>query len=493
MKVVYFNKKIRLLFWMRRNPPLSSETASLSNGGSSKTPSTPTSASLDTPSIPRKNIFRPNFINTPESPMFTTADKERIHKQKSDYQVEIAALTQRRNQLHVELKKTKANIVSQGELTFLKAETRNQASSSNSEEIKDLMNTFIETVRDISACQAQCSILEQRIREEAQHREQIVNESQEITSCLDFSELLPLSIKLPQNDYQSYNEKDKLEISRAQQKIKDIHSELTECEIATQVPNPKFKESALEIARSSEYQWQLKSVGTMTLRNEIQRLQRSVATSDSEIKKLQELIQNEQKKLSDIQIQQHKEEAEALSRFSHGKEEFAKNIQITDDEIKQIELKIQRASQSYDTIMDDLKKIDSQKNIFNFGDFNEDESNENYSNDNSNNNSNYIDNNQEDQQIIYDELIKKKNDICKEIDTLKLQVNKVKKKAKLKEQKFLTEIKKLKSKYQSYQLAMQKSCIQMNQLDSSSVTGEIQSLIDKIDNSLTELHSVINQ
>ena len=149
---------------MRRNPPLSSETTSSSNGGSSKTPSTPTSSSLDTPIIQKKINFRPNFLNTPESPMFTLADKEKIHKQKSDYQVEIAALTQRKNQLLVELKKIKANIVPQGELTFLKAETRNQASSSNSEEIKDLMNKFVEMVRDVSACQSQCSILEKKIK-----------------------------------------------------------------------------------------------------------------------------------------------------------------------------------------------------------------------------------------------------------------------------------------------------------------------------------------
>lgn len=472
---------------MRRNPPLSSETTSSSNGGSSKTPSTPTSSSLDTPIIQKKINFRPNFLNTPESPMFTLADKEKIHKQKSDYQVEIAALTQRKNQLLVELKKIKANIVPQGELTFLKAETRNQASSSNSEEIKDLMNKFVEMVRDVSACQAQCSILEKKIKEVAQQREQIVSESQDIVNCLDFSDLSPFFPKLPQYDFRSYNEKEKLEVARAQQKIKDIHSSLMDCEIIAQAPNPKYKESAFEIARSSEFQWQLKSVGTMTIRNELQRLQRSVATSDSEIKRLQEIIQEEHQKLSDMLLKKQKEEAEALSHFNQGKEEFAKNIQNADDEIQQINLQIQRASEAYDQIMDELKKIDSQKNNINFEESYEEEIDENYGSPEMNNIQ------QQDQQILYEQLIKEKNNLSTEVDNLKIRVNKVKKKAKLKEQKLLTDIRKLKSKYQSYKSIMQRSYIQVNQLDSSSVTGEIQTLIEKIDNSLTELHSVINQ
>lgn len=470
---------------MRRNPPLSSETASSSNGGSSKTSSTPTSSSLDTPIISKKINFRPNFLTTPESPMFTLADKAKIHKQKSDYQVEIAALTQRKNQLQVELKKIKANIVPQGELTFLKAETRNQASSSNSEEIKDLMNKFVEMVREVSACQAQCSILEKKIKEVAQRREQIVSESEDIVNCLDFSDLSPFFPKLPQLDCKAYNEKEKLDIARSQQKIKDIHSDLMDCEIIIQSPNPKYKESALEIARSSEFQWQLKSVGTMTIRNELQRLQRTVATSDSEIKKLQAVIQEENQKLSDIILEKQKEESEALSRFTHGKEEFAKSIQNSDDEINQINLKIQRASETYDQIMEDLSKIDSRRNILNYEQSYEEESNENESNIN--------DFQHQDQQLLYEQLRMKKNDLCKEVNNLKIQINKTKKKAKLKEKKILTDIQKLKTKYQSYKLIIQRSCIQVNQNDSSSVTGEIHSLIEKIDNSLTELHSVVNQ
>lgn len=467
---------------MRRNPPLSSETISSSNGGSSKSPSTPTYSSIETP-VRKKIIF-----NTPESPMFTTADKEKIHKQKSDYEVEIAALTQRRNQLRVELKKVRSNFVTQGELTFLKAETRNHASSSNSEEIKDLMNTFVEMVREISACQAQCSILEQKIKDVAKQRAQIVSESQDIVNCLDFSELKPFLPKLPQHNWSPHTEKEELEIQRAQQRLKGIQQELIECENTIQNPNPKYKESALEISRSSEYQWQLKSVGTIIIRNEIQRLQRAVATSDSEIKKLQAIIQEEQKKLSDTQLQQQKEEAEAFSRFTHGKEEFERNIQITDDEINQINLRIRSASESYDQIMEDLRKIDEQKNNVNINNNYDEEKSDGYDSDSSNDGLAM-----QNEQILYQQLIKTKHDLSQEVGNLRTQVNKAKKKAKLKESKILADIKKLKSKYQSYQTILQQSSIQMNQLDSSSVTDEIQSLIEKIDNSLTELHSVINQ
>ncbi|OHT12735.1 hypothetical protein TRFO_17365 [Tritrichomonas foetus] len=473
---------------MRNNPPLSSDPASSSRGGTSKTPSTPTSSSLETPVIPKTRHYMLNFMQTPESPMFSQADKEKIHKQKGELHVEIAALTQHRNQLRLELNKIKASIVSQGELTFLKAETRGQISSSNSSHLKELMNVFVDTIRDISASRATCSILEQKIKEESQRRTQIVEESQSVAGSLDFSDLSIFFPKLPQHECRPISKNEDQEIRRLLQKLQDIRKDTINCEGVIKASNPKHKETALEIARSAESQWQLKSVGTISLRNEIQRLQRAVATSDSQIRKLESAVESEHQKVAEAQMKQQKEESEALSNLNHGKEEFAKTMDIIEEEINQLNIRIKSSSQIYDNLMEELHQLDNQKKIIHT----------NLQNDNDDKNN---DNDDDDKIFDFDEapqsqnaidLQNKKQELQKEIENLKHQVNRQKKKAKIKETKMMSDIKKLQVRYKTCRATIQKSCVQISELDSGSVTGEIKSLIQKIDTSITDLQSVIN-
>ena len=474
---------------MRNNPPLSDTNSSSRGGTSNGTSTTPSTSTIETPVLPRVRKFFPNFAGTPETPIFSKEAKEIIHKQRRELNVQIMSLNQQKNLLQVELNKIKSNIVSQGELQFLKAETRSQISSSNSNHLKELMNNFIDIIRDVSAARATCSILEQKIKEESQRRAQIVGESQQISDAMDFTEFFLTFPKLSQNEIQKISKPEEQQMISLNQKLQEIWKDTISCEGVIKAANPKNKETALEIARSAESQWQLKSLGTIILRNEIQRLQRAATVSDSQLKKLENSIEDDHKKMSEAKLKNEKEEALALSNFNHNKEEFDKDLKNINDEITRLNNQIKISAKAYDTIIQDIKKFDEQPKHIDQDDDIDDDTLMNTDDDNEIFEFSEEKRNRENET---QQLYIKKQELIKEIESMKHQINKQKKKAKIRQNKLIDDIKKLQGKARTYSAYIKRSFSQLTEADSSSVSTEIQSLIEKIDSSLTDLHSVIN-
>lgn len=454
-------------------------------GGYSHTSSlTTTSSTISTPVTTKPNRYQPAFYNTPESPMFTTAVKEKIHRQNAEYQAKIISLREERDRLLKQSQAIKNNIISHDELTFLKAETRSEISLSNSEKLKELMNQYLDVIADISFYKARCSIFEENIKEESERRTQFIKDSNSIYQTLDFSDLTCSCPTIHKHHFDDTPQKIELEIPRMQQHLQSLKNDILDCYYTLKNENPKCREAALESARSAESQWQLKSLGTMMIRNEIQRLQHYLSNSESEIQKYEADIQNERDSMSNLVIEQQKEEAEALSNYNCRKNEFADNIKLNDQEIQKLSKQIELSSRYYDKIMNEIDTMSSQKNnqiipISNSESI--EENNETESDDYTYN----IDQN------TLNSLLQKKEQYTKEIEKLKHQLNKQKKKAKLKQNKLLVEIKNLQTKNRRCREIL--NDFQINQDDSDSLAGDIKSLIQKIDSSLTELHTVINE
>lgn len=468
---------------MSSSPPTDSETTSKNAKSYDTTPSS-TNYDYDSNQITPVSKHRRKYLSkinaTPESPLFTRQDQLNIHKQKADLEMEISTLQQRLKTLQIEAKKVKHNIVSQGELTFLKAETRSQISMVNSTQFSDLMNSFVETVREARAASAICTILEQKIREESAHRTQIINESNEIEATLDFSDL---GLEYPQlqvldtkiNNLASQN------TERSLSQLRDIQSQLIQL---TNQPksNPLQADAALEIVRAAESQWHLRSVGTIVVRNEIQNLQRYISENDAYIKKLENELSNCWNNLSEIQLKGQKGEASSSSQVEKSFKNNEKELINFDGQINDLIQKIRMTSQKYDYLCEEIQEL------------------EQYQGDSSQNTTtDYLEEEEEDS---FDEpeifefetnpiearLNQQKSLLLNDIEQLQTELSTTKKKYKHKEEKLKKQIKKLSNKYKSNKRLINDHAAIMNSMNSP-LGQNITSLIEKIESSIIDIKS----
>ena len=446
------------------------ETASSSERPTSDTPVSTSSSGSVTPMLRQKKkiLVDPAVFGSPESPLFSTDDHARIHKQRMKLEMEVATLNQRLLTLRHEANKVKENVVSQGELTVLKAETRLNLSQTNSIKLNDLINLFTETTRDVSAAAATCDTLEQMIEEETRHRDQFVEESALVADVLSFHEydlqlphLLSQKVK-PVSDYD-------VDAGRSEQKVKEIKNEMVSVESGANFTGMESS-AALEMARSTEAQWNLKSAGALSLRNEIQRLQQYLAEGELQARDIEKSNESERAKLDEFVTASGQDVTDMDTRFQQASEQWKSELEQLEDQRIHLRQRVNSAAASYDRICAEIDELESAERA----DIAETEEEEEEVSDEQNT----------------DVLAQQKATIQREISELNRKYKHTKRAVKRKESSLKASVRALNTRYHNLKEETQLLAGNLSQhSDSSYLQKEIASLIQKIDGSITELRS----
>jgi hypothetical protein len=399
---------------------------------------------------------------TPESPVITRDDQIRIHKQHTDLQMEVATLTQQLQTLHIEAQKVKAGLVSQGELTLLKANIRMNLSTSNSTRVNDLMAEFVETVRESSAISANCGILEQMIVDEANHRQQIVSEYTAIADTLSFADVticLPKIVRhdpaVPISDTDS---------KRNEHVLNETRSGILSLAVPRQAHDLE-PEAALEIARNAEAQWNLRSAGTYSLRNEIQRLQRAASEGEALLRKTQIARDAEEQKRTQAGLLSHQEEVEVEAAVRQASLELKRESEELDDELGQLKQRLNASAEQFDRLRRELLEIDQSRPLVLSQESSEEEDLFDFE-----------DATDEPNPV----LIRQKAVLKREVADLGEALKRDRRAAKHREAVLFAAIKKLKGRLKGNRT-------QIKIADDSPITDELHTLINRIDNSIVEL------
>ena len=450
------------------------ETSSYSDRPASDTPMSSSKSSSVTPMIrPRKNVLlNPALFASPESPLFPKEDQIRIHKRRTELEIEVAALKQRLATLRFEAQKVKGNLVTQGELTVLKAETRSSLSNENSVKLTDLMNSLTETMREVAAASAMCSTLEHMIEEEVQQREKQVAESQQIADVLSFFDCGMHLPQLPSRNF-TVDGRGDTDFARNSGKLAELRNQMMSVE-APRDNRDMESDAALQMARSAESQWHLKSVGTLALRNEIQRLQRCVADGESELRRMERVKNDETEKLSSFVAASNRDEGDIEAKLSQARVEFQQQMQQMEDELAQLKQRVNDSARSYDAICAEINDIEASEIQRTIAEAEEEEDEDECVMENPTN-----------------DLVARKSALQREVRDLQKKYKQTRRLAKRKQADLKATIRALNSRYCTLRDEKQRRAgtLLTEHTDSLHLQREIASLIDKIDSSITDLRS----
>ena len=405
--------------------------------------------------------------------------------------MDVIALEHRLKLLQNELDTMKKNVVSQGELTLLKAQTMTKIAENQITQRTHLIDDYVETMRRTRAAEATIAVLEQKIKEETDRRSCILEESSSVLSSLDLSDLSFKTPKVTGID-PNFDPSGKFELERVASHLQETHNTISSLE-NTRSSLPLQANVAKEMNKSFEREFCLKSIGTSSIRQEIQVNQKVIAELESIIRKMEVEYQKERDNFKQRKETMENEVVEYESQLSIASESFNQHLSQLDNEANNLKTRITDSVLIFDKIAEEtrLLTIEMQQNkTEDFEEIEEDE--KEYTEYNTKSEFSY---NYESVQYssINDDpevLEAKKKELIEEISEINDKIKDMKKKGLKRETIMKEEITALNERYKANKAILVQNNVSMERSSSSSgISKNLEMLISKIDDSLNELKS----
>lgn len=434
------------------------------------------------------------YYSTPS--LYTKEDQMNILRRKEKLKNDISQLRLKYKQLKSELKQIKKEKVSEGEMTFLQAETKEESSKNNFIQIQNLLKDLFEQIQSAAAAKAFVTVFDQKLKEEEKQRKYICDELNAISNLFDFSEY---QLKMPQvkqinKDLQnSLREKYGDEVRRLEKMNKEIR--ILSCPeqlSSTQV------DAANSVAKLTNLQCKLSTVGLQMLKADVNHLQKFCEEQEFSLRKSSIDVEYVRKKLKSIEIQGEQEESSRNAQLLSKKATYQQQLDSNDKEIDEIKNRIDETAFQYDEIMKSIDHLIEQKNSLQ----NQDDSKESLINED------FLIKIEEEEEELSDEeedifqidqseinsltekeilLKNEKQNLMNDVSKLQFQLKTTKNRLSAKENKKKLKIKKLFSKYsENKKIIMQEQKI-INDSSSSNIHDEITNVLSHIDESISQL------
>ena len=419
-----------------------------------------------------------------EQPLYSKEETDEVHKKRTSLEMEVQTLEQQLKARREQVKESKGKAVSPGELSMIKAEARESISESNSSQLSQIVNNFQDVIKKTCELAAQNYTLSQQIQEEEMDRLNRIDEYDIIESAFDFSDL---RAKVPRINSitKEIPKVDQLDFDRFSNNLKTSQTEYTKLSFDVG-PTPKQLELANEIVKGTEPRIELGKLGTSVERAENQRLELLLQQSDSIIRNME--MQNEllRRKISGIELETNNIGIAGKAQATANDTSFKNSMNAIEHEIQTIKDKIDASADRYDTLCQQIEKLqvvevehessdafEEEEEVTNF-DFNDDYSQ---------------------QEIMEDELMRQKAELVKEIGEMKQKYNETKRLATERESLRTKDIKATYAKYQKNKALIQQERSRISSPSSSKSSGvslNLRNVLDRIDSSIEEANSLID-
>jgi hypothetical protein len=341
------------------------------------------------------------------------------------------------------------------------------------------MAAYSEEMGDIAAVAATCTILEQAIQEELNTRSESLAEYGEISKLFEFGSftLTVPRIQPPREDIGNVD----YSTVRIEQKLAEIRTERNNLAIIGGI-NPMELEAALEIARSGEAQWNLKSAGSLSLRTDLQRLQKLAVEGEFNLKQLTITNDAESQRLARQGIALDEEERIALSNLEAVKRDFESQNTEFDEEIEKVKEMLSQSTVTYDNLCEEMDGLVAPVHPFTV----EEEEQEQESEEESSETPNTED------LVLRSQMEMQRSSLKQEVEFLKTQLKEERNRLKTREAEMKEQIVKLRAKCRANRTRM-RTCY-VKTVDSSSFSTlrtDIASIIGHIDSSILEMQAVL--
>lgn len=445
--------------------------------------------------------YSPHSYN---SSLYTQEERKLIKKQKARLELEISTLKKRKSALKKEKDRLKKNIVPEGEVTVLKAETREHFSELNSNELNTIMNEFAKELKELYAAKTMCTVFEQLAANEEKQRNYIIEESNAITRTFEFEEY-PINIP----SIKKYGDRNQFiahdDINRLKAQLEALQTEIRRIDRQSLELSDSEHDAAVVVANCAQAQWTHNSMALHIIKADVQHLQRYAKELETTVRKLENEVECENRKLSSIAIENVQNDSKIDSQLGSLKVSSEQQEQHMEQEIEGIKQKIDEAANYYDDIINELSQLQEVKlQLVQYSE--EDEMAQEYPE--MTEQFGLIIDEEEDEvmpdftdlqepkkpqnsamQELEARLLKQKESLITDINNLENETKKVKSLAKLEESRAKTNIKRLYVKYVNLKKQIKKSQLDMNSSSSSNIQNDISNVLTDLDRSINELKS----
>ncbi|EAY17422.1 hypothetical protein TVAG_320170 [Trichomonas vaginalis G3] len=445
-----------------------------------------------TPKLRSNSNRSTSSFDSPRSPLFSKEDQIEIQQNRRKLEMEIITLDHKLKSLQTEFQNLNSKLVSHGELTQLKAQTRLKIFDDQNTQANQLIDDYIETIQSVRAAQAAIIVLEQKIQEESERRKIIIDESNSVLNALDFSDMKFTSPKLTDVD-DKLDKSVKIDMDRLRIDIQNTQNSISSLENSHQFL-PIQTSVANEMKKSFESDISLRSIGTAAIRSEIQANQKLIATNDSEIRKFEMEINEMKANMDRIKKNIQTENISHETQLNIATTSFKQQMAQLDTDLEFLKTKLSDTALIYDKIAEETKMMETKFQNFSSEENPEedmDETESEYPIDYSTNYNSLQSSSQPDDNT---ELIltARKKELENEVSELSSKFKEMKKDA-LKRENFLKQtILKLNNRFKENRDILIHSgfnfAISPSSPSGSGITKSLDNLIIRIDNSLSELN-----
>ena len=435
-----------------------------------------------------------SFIH--EHPLYSKEEIDEVHKKRTLLEMEVQTLEQQLKARKEQVKQSKEKLVSRGELSMVKAETRESISESNSSQLNQILDSFQNVIKETCSLSVQNYIINQQIQDEEMQRLNRIDEYDIIDNAFDFSEL---RAKMPQIKSLS-KEPQKLEqmdFDRYTQSLKSTQKAFTELSVDSG-PTPKQIEAANELARSTEPRIKLKKIGTSFERAENQRLELLLKQSEAELKAMENANEGIKRKISSIDMETNNIGVAGNAQAAANETAFKNSMKSLDNDIQNIKNKIDDSADRYDKLCEQIAKmkvveveVEPEDSLDIFDDHSEEEEVTNFD----------FNDEYSQQELMEDELRNRAELLKQEIAEMRSKYNETRRLAIEREQTRTKEIKAIYAKYQKNKLVIQEELSQLsmqlsnrsspNSSQSSGISASLRNALEQIESSIVEAQSII--
>lgn len=432
------------------------------------------------------------YYSTPT--LYSKEDHIRIRRRKEKLQADVIALQKKYKQLKQEAKRIKNEKVSEGEVTFLQAETNDELSKNNSSKLDSLVADLFDQIQAEAAAKAYVDVFDRSVKEMSKQRKYCMDESKAISDLFDFSELqimIPHIRNFDRNQFMVKEEDIEDDIYRA----KRMQKEIVRLSNPTELSQAQ-SDAATSVSQLFQKQLELASYHLPILKADVHHLQKF--SEEQEVINKEKSVDAEsiRQQYQTMELEKSQDEKLQNAEFQQKQAFFESQYSLLDQEIEELNNQIEQSGHEFDEIIQNIEQLKEEKNIL----LNSDKDTadflirkEIYSDYSSSEFEEEEDQKEEVQLVDLNketmkELATQKESLMNEVAQLQIQLASIKKDLLAKENKLKTKLKTLYEQLSRNQSQIKK-LYAFQEFNSSSIHDDLTNIMNHIGDSINQLKS----
>ena len=298
--------------------------------------------------------YSPNDYYSLSPNMYSKEDLKVLRKKRDRLENEVALLMQKLETLKQEAERIRASRATEGDLTVMRAETREQMSQTYSQQIGDSMSELSDELRDCKAAKAMCAVFERQLKEAEVLKKYRSDEAKAIENLFNFDDMG--IIEMPMECQSIDLNGDEMEVDGLALRLKKIKRELGEMNARTVLTTPE-RDAALSVGKVQDMQLKVYFENPRLLRVDVHHLEKVLKDQTATLRKVNEDVQYEARKLSIVEGEGQQMESDAQAQIMARKLIYEKEAEQLDEEMEGLKKRIDQEADMFETIKSEIEKL----------------------------------------------------------------------------------------------------------------------------------------